>query len=168
VTGDLLLSANGYGAGVVLLKLVREGEGIVAQEQYHHPFNFDPFQDNAVLVGDHVYACQASGLPVCIDLKTGKPTWGPVRTAIKGGIALTYADGHLYLRGSDGLMISRKRRPRNTSTGLPFRSPNRPLRAARRFPSSPEAGSVRDNDKLLAYDISGDALKKLKREARTA
>ena len=155
VTGDLLFSANGYGAGMSLLKLVRDGESIVAQEQYHQSFNFDAFQDNAVLVGDHVYACQASGLPVCLELKTGKTAWGPIRTALKGRVALTYADGHLYLRGSAGLMILAEASPKEYVEKGSFQIPEPTAASGATFPViAARRLYVRDNDKLLAYDIS--------------
>lgn len=47
--GDLVFSVNGYGGGMVLLRLAQDREGIVAQEQYRLPFNFIAFQDRTVL-----------------------------------------------------------------------------------------------------------------------
>ncbi len=173
VTGDFLFSANGYGAGMALLKLVREGDGIVAQEQYYQSFNFDAFQDNTALAGDYIYSYQAGSQrgaagPVCIEMKTGKLIWGPAEATIKGRLALTYADGHLYLRGTDGSIILAEATPKEYVERSSFRIPEPTAASGATFPVI--AGGrlyVRDNDKLLAYDISADALDKPRAEPKT-
>ena len=48
-----------------------------------------------VLVGDYVYAATAqNGFPICVELPTGKVTWGgDMRNAGTGSAAILYADG---------------------------------------------------------------------------
>src|SRR5262249_39117791 len=102
-----------------------------------------------------------------LDWKTGESAW-EVRTAIKGHIALTYADGHLYLRGSDGLMILTEAAPKEYRERGSFRIPEPTAAMGATFPVI--AGSrlyVRDTDKLLAYDISADAFTKPRIKPRT-
>jgi outer membrane protein assembly factor BamB len=75
VRDELILAASGYGWGMALLKLVPETGGLAAVEQYHQEFNFSPFQDNTVVIGDSVYAVRGPGQLVCLELLTGKLVW---------------------------------------------------------------------------------------------
>jgi len=168
IQGNQLFSANGYGGGMALLKLVRAGDGITAQEQYHHSFSFNPFQDATVLVDEHVYAFQSAALPVCIEMKSGLLAWGPVTNAIKGRTALTYADGHLYLRGANGVMLLVAASPRSYVEKGSFLIPDR--EEALGVTSPVVAGGrlyLRDSHRLLCYDISADAFTKPKTETKT-
>ena len=58
-----------------------------------------------LVVGDFVYGdTDANGVPYCAEWKTGKVKWKrgrDIRTG-SGSASLTYADGHLYVRYSDG------------------------------------------------------------------
>jgi len=51
VRDDLVFSANGYGVGMALFKLVAEGDRVSVVEQYHEKFNFNPFQDSTAWLG---------------------------------------------------------------------------------------------------------------------
>jgi outer membrane protein assembly factor BamB len=52
-----------------------------------------------------------NGLPICVELATGKVAWGPVRAKGKGETSLVYADGHLVWRREDGTIILTKATP---------------------------------------------------------
>ncbi len=45
------------------------------------------------------------GFPIAVDFETGKVAWGPIRNAGTASAAVSYADGRLYFRYQDGLMI---------------------------------------------------------------
>ena len=161
VAGELVFSANGYGGGMALLKLVRNGDGIAVDEQYYQGFNFNAFQDSTVRVGDYVYSYQAPGKPICIELKSGKVAWGPIAPGTSDRAALTYADGHLYMRRASGAMILAEASPRDYVEKGSFIIPDR--EEASGVTSPVVAGGLlylRDNDRLLCYDVRVGALTK--------
>jgi outer membrane protein assembly factor BamB len=45
-----------------------------------------------------------NGLPVCVELKTGRAMWGPLRGPGRESAAVLYADGNLYFRYQNGVM----------------------------------------------------------------
>lgn len=159
IAGNQIFSANGYGGGMALLQLIREGNEIVAQQQYRQTFNFNPFQDATVLVGEHVYAVQGGARLVCIQMKNGALAWGPSASAINNRTAMTYADGNLYLRGANGVMLLVAAIPEQYLEKGSLRIPNpeeasgvtAPVIAGKRL-------YLRDNNRLLCYNISADAL----------
>lgn len=167
VQGDLVFSANGYGGGMALLKLVREGDVITAVEQYRRKFNFSPFQDNTVLVDDHIYTIQGASQAVCMELKTGDLVWGPIGSNTQRRAAVIYADGHLFVRRSDGSVILVETTPKQYVEKASFRIPapeevsgvTSPVIAGGRL-------YLRDNSRLLCYDIRGDALTRVRSEPR--
>ena len=168
VQGDFVFSPNGYGGGMALLKIIRHGGGLRAAEQYHRPFQFNPFQDSAVLVGDYVYSFQTPGLPICIDTKSGELAWGPISTEAKDRAALTYAEGQLYVRRASGVMVLQKATPDAYIETSAFRIPD-PEEASGATAPVVAGGRLylRDNRRLLCYDISGDALRKPARNTKT-
>lgn len=156
---DFVFSANGYGASMGLVKLAPEGDGLAAVEQYRRKFTFHAFQDSTVLVGHHVYAFQGPGQPVCIDVRTGELAWGPVNTNASRRTALTCADGHLYLRRSDGLMTLVEASPHAYLEKGTFSIPQPEEVSGVTFPVV--AGGrlyLRDNNRLLCYDVRADAV----------
>ena len=105
--GDYVFCSSGYGTGAALLKLVKDGDGVKAEEVYFlRGKQIQNHHGGMILVGDHIYLGHGhnSGLPVCIDLMTGKDRWRAEKAAGKGSAAIAYADGHLYFRYEDGIM----------------------------------------------------------------
>ena len=60
------------------------------------------------------------GLPVCVELKTGKACGVRPRPG-NGSAAIAYADGHLYFRYQDGTMALIEATPRRTSSKGQFK-----------------------------------------------
>ena len=61
-----------------------------------------------VLVGDHIYGGHGhnKGFPICVELATGKVAWGgDMRNAGTGSAAVVYADGNLYFRYQNGVVM---------------------------------------------------------------
>ncbi len=168
VQGDNVFSPNGYGGGMVLLKIIRSENGFSAEQQFVSNFNFHAFQDATVLLGDHVYSFQSPGQPVCIEMKTGKLSWGPIDPETKDRAALTCAEGHLYIRRASGRMVLIEATPKQYTEKGFFQIPDReeahgvtsPVVAERRL-------YLRDNNRLLCYDIGADAFQKPKPEPKT-
>jgi outer membrane protein assembly factor BamB len=109
VSGDLVFASSGYQTGAALVRLVKNGSGVAAQEVY---FLEAPVLQNhhggLVLVDGHVYGGHGHGrgFPICVELQTGKVKWGgDIRNAGSGSAAVVYADGHLYFRYQNGVMM---------------------------------------------------------------
>jgi len=107
VKDDLIFTSTGYGTGAALLKIVKQGDALVAEEQYFLTAkDMENHHGGMILLGNHVYCGHGhnNGFPLCIDLMTGKDAWRPGRGAGTGSAAISLADGHLYFRYQNGVM----------------------------------------------------------------
>ncbi len=111
ISGEHVFAAAGYGRGAALLKITKETSGDFAVEEVYWSKEMTNKHGGVVLVGDKLYGDRDdSGNPWCADFKTGKILWsrkggkGPKGSTGEGGgsASLTYADGKLYIRYSDG------------------------------------------------------------------
>ena len=138
------------------MQLVPEGDGIKAKEVYHlKGTTLENLHGGFVLVGDKIYGGhgQSDGQPFCLDMKSGKFDWKPVRGAGKGSAGVVYADGHLYFRYEDNVIAlieatpagyklkSKFQIPGDLDTGFPH-----PVVVHGRL-------YIRAKDKVLCYDI---------------
>jgi outer membrane protein assembly factor BamB len=157
VSGDHVFASSGYGAGAVLLKLTKSETGIDANEVYF--LEGDKIQNHhggLVLHQDHVYLGTGlnKGFPLSVEVATGKIKWGPVRNAGSGSAAPMFADGRLYMRYQNGLMLLVEATPEGYREHGSFMIPDvkkeswsHPVIANRRL-------YLREQDHLLVYDIS--------------
>src|SRR5438067_556808 len=106
VSGDYLFCSTGYGTGAALLKLVKDGAGIRCEEQYFLPGNkFQNHHGQMILKDGHVYCGHghSKGLPICLDLESGKIDWGGnTQGPGSDSAAVCYADGNLIFRYGSG------------------------------------------------------------------
>ncbi len=110
VRDDLVFASSGYQTGAALLRLAESPQGqVMATEEYFlQGRTFQNHHGGMILLGDHVYAGHGHrlGFPMCIELATGVVKWGgDFRNAGRGSAAITAADGHLYFRYENGLMM---------------------------------------------------------------
>jgi outer membrane protein assembly factor BamB len=106
VLGDQVFCAAGYGKAGALLTLSREGDGIKVKEEYYEG-ELKNKHGGLLVVGDYVFGdTDDRGNPFCAEWKTGKVRWKRNTTKNKGkgggSASLTYADGSLYVRYSNG------------------------------------------------------------------
>jgi outer membrane protein assembly factor BamB len=157
VKDDMVFASSGYQTGSVLLKLARQGDGVAAQEVYFlEGRTLQNHHGGLVLVGDHVYGGHGHnrGLPICAHLATGRIAWGgDIRNAGSGSAAVTYADGHLYFRYQNGLVLLVEASPagyreKGSFTIPDVRDPSwaHPVVAGGRL-------YLREQDALFAYDV---------------
>ena len=109
-----------------------------------------------VLIGDHVYAGHGHnrGTPICIELATGRVVWGgDIRNAGEGSAAVMAADGHLYFRYQNGVMLLIEATPSGYREKGQFQIPNvrqpswsHPVVAGGRL-------YLREQDTLHVYDV---------------
>jgi len=109
VRANWVFASTGYQAGAALVELQKQGDGIAAHEVYFlDAKTLQNHHGGMVLVANHVYAGHGhrKGFPICVELTTGKVAWGgDIRNAGSGSAAVVYADGHLYFRYENGVMM---------------------------------------------------------------
>lgn len=105
IKGDYVFCSTGYGTGAALLK-VQPGATQIDEVYFLRAKDLQNHHGGMILVGDYLYCGHGhdSGLPICVDFKTGKTVWGPIRGAGEGSAAIVYADGHLYFRYENGVI----------------------------------------------------------------
>ncbi len=97
---------KGYGTGSALLKLTSAGNNKVSMEEVYflEAKTLQNKHGGMVLVNGHIYCGHGngSGLPICVDIKTGAVAWGARTRRRSGESSVTYADGHVVFRFQDG------------------------------------------------------------------
>ena len=107
-----------------------------------------------VLVGDYLYGdTDSSGIPFCAELITGDVKWKE-RGSGRGSVAITAADGHLYLRYSDGVLALAKASPDAYEEISTFKIPGSGERPSWSHPVI-VGGKLylREQDRVLCYDV---------------
>jgi outer membrane protein assembly factor BamB len=108
IHGDYVFASTGYGTGSALLRLVGDGQGVRAEEVYFLPADVvQNHHGGLVLHEGYVYTGTGhnKGFPVSVRFEDGEVAWGPVRNKGKSSAAVSYADGRLYFRYQNGLMV---------------------------------------------------------------
>jgi outer membrane protein assembly factor BamB len=129
VTGNMVFASTGYSTGGALLEIAPQPPGgATAHEKYFlRPSTFQNHHGGMVLIGGYVYAGTGHrmGIPICLELATGKVMWGgDIRNAGSGSAAVTAADGHLYFRYENGVMMLIEATPRAYVEKGSFEIPN--------------------------------------------
>jgi outer membrane protein assembly factor BamB len=156
VKDDLVFCSSGYNTGAALLRVVKKGGGLRAEEVYFLPANeFQNHHGGMVRVGDYVYCGHGhnQGFPLCVGMKTGKVAWRPGRGPGSGSAALVYADGHLYFRYQNGTMALVEATPQEYRLKGSFKLAS-VVRES--WPHPVICGGkmyLRDQDVLMCYDV---------------
>ena len=155
VRDDLVFFTAGYHRGGALLKQVPTGDGSVTMEEIY-PLNTDLSNKHGgvVLVGDYLYGdTDASGIPFCAELMTGDVKWKE-RGSGRGSVAVTVADGHLYLRYQDGVMVLAEASPDRYKEISSFKIPGSGERPSWSHPVI-IGGKLylREQDRIFCYDV---------------
>jgi outer membrane protein assembly factor BamB len=109
-----------------------------------------------VLVGDHVYMGHGhnKGFPVCVELMTGKVTWGgDIRNAGTGSAAVMYADGRLYYRYQNGVVILVEASPAGYKERGSFTIPDATQPSWPHLTVADGKLYVREQDAVYCYDV---------------
>ena len=149
VRDDLVFAVSSYGTGGGQAKIVKTADGFKAEPQWFNE-RFQNHHGGVVLVKDHLYGTSNSGL-MCVNFKTGKTVWQE-RSVGKGSV--TYADGHLYVRGENGKVALVEANPEKYVETGRFDQPDRSKQAA--WPHPVVANGklyLRDWDVLFCYDV---------------
>lgn len=155
VIGDHVFSSTAYGAGAGLVKLVKDGDGVKAEEVYFIEANkLQNHHGGMVLVDGHIYCGhkQNGGDPVCVDIKTGKLTWSE-KAPGKGSAAVVYVDGHVIFRYQNGLMVLVEANPKEFTMKGSFK-PEFQERESWAYPVvSGGRLYLREQNKLMCYQL---------------
>jgi outer membrane protein assembly factor BamB len=154
IKGDLVFFAAGYKRGGALLRQVPAGDAVTVEQIYGLNTALANKHGGIVLVGDHLYGdSDDKGIPFCADLMTGTIAWKQ-RGSGRNSATVMAADGHLYVRYSDGTVSLVKADPAAYQEVSSFKAPGigeRPSWAhmvildGRLY--------LREGDAILCYDV---------------
>lgn len=121
--------STSYNGGAALLEIQSKGKDqfeVKEVKTYKKP-QLNNHHGGMVLVGDYIYFGhdQNGGSPVCVDFKTGEIKWGPERSPAGGqrSAAVLYADGRLYFRYENGVMVLIEPSPEELKVVSSFKLP---------------------------------------------
>lgn len=151
--------AGALGIGGALVRLKPEGAGIVAEQVYFER-GLPNGLGGAVLVGEYLYGTDIANKPfVALEFSTGKVKWTAESI---GRVSTTYADGHLYLHSTEGVVALIEATPEAYREKGRF-TPPAPGRPKQQGPYSDTSYAhpviangrlyIRDLGTLWAYDI---------------
>lgn len=158
VKDDMVFASSGYGTGSVLMQLAPGSDGrVTAAEKYFlGGGTFQNHHGGMVLIGDHVYAGHGhnNGFLMCLELASGNVVWGGnFRNDGSGSAAVTAADGHLYFRYQNGVMMLIEANPKQYREKGKFQIPgvrnpswSHPVVTGGRM-------YLREQDALHVYDV---------------
>jgi outer membrane protein assembly factor BamB len=155
--GNWVFASTGYQTGSALLELQRSGDGVAARELYFlDAKTLQSHHGGLVLVGNHVYAGHGhnKGFPICVDFITGKVAWGgDTRNAGTGSAAVMYADGRLYFRYENGVVLLIEASPGGYVEKGSFTIPDVRDPSWAHLSIADGRLYVREQDNLYCYDI---------------
>ncbi len=145
-----IFTASGYDTGGALFRLQSRNGQTVSQVAYstremknHH--------GGMVAINGYVYGSSDPGILKCIELRSNRVVWQN-RSVGKG--AVSYADGHLYVRSEQGPVALVEATPDGYEEKGRFDQPQRSGRPSWSHPVIANGKLfLRDMDNLLAYDI---------------
>ena len=112
--------ALGVGGTLVRLKSERGG---VAAEQVYFTRGLPNGIGGAVLVGDYIYGTEVGQQLLAVEFTTGKVMW---KAESFGWGSVAYADGHLYIHGTNGDVILAEATPQGYREKGRFTPPKQP------------------------------------------
>ena len=157
IDGEFVFASSGYGTGAVLIKLTSTGEGIAAEQVYF--LDSETMQNHhggMILHEGYVYTGTGlnKGFPLCVKLADGKVAWGKIRNEGQGSAAVSYADGRLYFRYQDGLMVLVEATPAGYNEVGSFMIPDVKQPSWAHPVIADGKLYLREQDNLFCYDIS--------------
>jgi len=156
IDGDYIFTSTGYNTGSALLKLTSDGDGVKAEEVYWlDGKKLQNKHGGMTLVDGYIYCGHGngSGLPICVNMKSGEVAWGPERAEGKNETSLVYADGHIIFRREDGTVILAKATPKKFDVVGTFKPE---YQAGKSWAHPVIAGGklyLREQDKLMCYTL---------------
>lgn len=155
IRDDYVFFTAGYNRGGALLKQVSEPDGGVKIEEIY-PLNTKLANKHGgvVLVGDYLFGdSDSAGTPFCADFLTGATKWQS-RGSGSGSACVAAADGHLYIRYSNGVTVLVKADPSEYKEVGKFTPPGAGERPSWSHPVILDGKLyLRDQDVITCYDV---------------
>lgn len=160
IKDNLVFASTSYGAGSAMLELAPSANNRVTatQRYFLDGGTFQNHHGGMIEMDGYVYGGHGlkQGFPKCIELTTGKIMWGGnFRNAGQGSAAISAADGHLYFRYENGMMILIEATPDEYREKGQFKIPgvrdpswSHPVITGGRM-------YLREQDALHVYDVRG-------------
>ncbi len=157
VRDDLVFITAGYKRGGALLKQIPKEDGEVdIEEVYSLNTQLANKHGGVVLVGDFIYGdSDSSGIPFCADLLTGEIQWKE-RGEGGGSVCVAVADGHLYLRYQNGMMVLAEADSADYTVTGKFQIPGSGSIPSWSHPVIVDGKLyLREGDKIFCYSLKG-------------
>jgi outer membrane protein assembly factor BamB len=166
VKGDKVWVSCSYDkdkAGAALLQIVPKGKDAFEAKvlkSYKKP-ELNNHHGGMVPVGDYIYFGhnQNEGNPVCVEFATGNIKWGPEKNPAggAGSAATLYADGRLYFRYQNGVVVLIDPSPDELKVVSSFKLPQPDVKSHPQSWPHPVIANgklyLRDQNVLYCYDI---------------
>jgi len=158
IDGDFVFASSGYGTGSALIKLAPTADGLAAEQVYF--LDAETMQNHhggMILHDGYVYSGTGlnKGFPLSVKLADGTVAWGKIRNEGQGSAAVSYADGRLYFRYQDGLMVLIEATPEGYHEHGSFMIPDVTQPSWAHPVIADGKLYLREQDTLFCYDISG-------------
>jgi outer membrane protein assembly factor BamB len=152
-----IFASSAYGAGGGLVKLTRDTTGGIKAEEVWFTQKMQNHHGGVILLDGCLYGANGGnegGALVCLDFATGEVLWNErnKHRAPKG--AITLADGRLYYRCEDGVMLLIEPNSKQYIERGRFPQPDRTAAPAWSHPIISNGKMyLRDQDLLFCYDV---------------
>lgn len=156
--GNYIFCSTAYGVGSALLELSPATNNEVSMKEvyFQEGKNLQNKQGGSVLIDGHIYCGHGDGqgMPICIELKTGKKAWGPIRGVGQGESSVIYADGHILYRFQDGTIAVVEANPKAYKLKFSFK-PTYQERESWAYPVIANGKLyLREQGKLMCYELA--------------
>lgn len=156
IKDDLVLAIAGYGKGSALLRQVASGNGVRVEVIYDFNSKLANKHGGVVRLGDQIFGC-SDDKPIIwsADLMTGKIKEGwQKRGKGSGSVAITAADGHLYVRFQNGFIALVKADADEYKESGAFKIPHSGNAPSWAHPVITDGKLyLREGDHILCYDV---------------
>ncbi len=158
--GDFVFVSTGYQTGSALLKLVKAGDGVAAEQVYWlDAKTFQCHHGGFLQVGDYIFGANGhnAGNPICVEMATGKIAWSEKQLGERSG-AVVCADNLLIYRYENNLVALIEANPKAYTLKGTFQLPSRPGMGGPGWPHPVVLEGklyLRHNDRLFCYDLRG-------------
>jgi outer membrane protein assembly factor BamB len=97
----IAVAMSGYNGSALAVKLGGSGD-ITKDRLWHHPKNIQRV-GSGIIVGEHIYILEETGVPHCYELATGKEVWEMDKPTLGSSwSSMVHADGRLYILTQKG------------------------------------------------------------------
>lgn len=156
VDGDHVFCSTGYGTGSALLKLVKKGSTVVAEEVYFlKPKTLQNHHGGLLLIDGHIYGAHKhnGGDPICVEMKSGEVRWGPEKGVGHGSACVTFVDGHLIYRYQSGHVALVKATPKGYELKGSFMPAHQEAESWAHPVVSDGKLYLREQDHIMCYEL---------------